>query len=548
MTDSTAPDDEARLEAAAGEAPDPAALEREADASAHDDAPAFDTIVAGGGIAGLTVAHDLAARGYRVLVLEAADRLGGTAAAIELDGLSLDAGAESFAVRGGAVAELATELGLGDAIVDPNPEGAWLLLPAEGGSHRAVPLPKRTLLGIPSTPLAQDVIDALGWRGALRAHLDRLMPVLRIGTDDALGPLVRRRMGRRVLDRLVAPLAGGVYSADPELLDIATVAPGLNGGITRTGSLSGGVAFVLEERAAAAGGGEAKPGSAVQGVRGGIHRIVDALAERAREHRAELRTGERVERIAKTGSGWLVSTDAGAHTASSLVVALPEHEARRLLDGIAASEGQAVDARSSDDGAAGTTVELVTLVFQPGAIDGNPRGTGVLVAADATGVRAKAMTHATAKWPWLREAARGREIVRLSYGSGTAAPATAGLDDAAATALALEDARAIFGTALPRPIASARVRWRQGQPSSVVGARARQQALRDAAAAHEQLLVVGAAVAGTGLAQVVPDARKAALAIRRERFAVPGSPWTDDIAPDDIAPDGATHDHERGEA
>ncbi len=568
MTDSTARGGEA-----------PAAQPRTLpDASTPGSAPAFDTIVAGGGIAGLTVAHDLAARGYRVLVLEAADRLGGTAAALELDGLALDAGAESFAVRGGAVAELARELGLGDAIVDPNPAGAWLLLPADGGAHRAVPLPKRTLLGIPSTPLAQDVIDALGWRGALRAHLDRLMPVLRIGTDDALGPLVRRRMGRRVLDRLVAPLAGGVYSADPELLDIATVAPGLNGGITRTGSLSGGVAFVLEERAAAAGAADTKPGSAVQGVRGGIHRIVDALAERAQEHRAQLRTGVRVEAVAKTGSGWLVTTDAGAHSASSLVLALPEHESRRLLDGLGVSapseEGRAADARAphaARDRADGVTVELVTLVFPPGAIAGEPRGTGVLVAADATGVRAKAMTHATAKWPWLREAAQGREIVRLSYGSGTAAPATAELDDAAAAAIALEDARAIFGTALPEPVASARVRWRQGQPSSVVGARERQQALREAAAAHEHLLVVGAAVAGTGLAQVVPDARRAALEIRRERFAVPGAPWTEDIAVDDdveppvrapegheptAAPGDPAHaiegrsaaDHERGEA
>ncbi len=568
-----------------------------ADASAPDEQARYDTIVAGAGVAGLTVAHDLAARGYRVLVLEAADRTGGTAAALELDGLRLDAGAESFATRGGAVAELAAELGLGDDIVDPNPAGAWLLLPASGGSRgagshaggsHAVPLPKQTLLGIPATPLAKDVIAALGWGGALRAHLDRLMPVLRIGTDDALGPLVRRRMGQKVLDRLVAPLAGGVYSADPELLDVAVVAPGLNGGITRTGSLSGGVAFVLEERAAAsrsaAGDGlrETKPGGAVQGIRGGVHRIAERLAERALEHRAELRTGVRVLGASPTETGWLVETDAGRHTASSLVIALPEREAARLLAGVAAApqpaepaappvaepavsaepaappaEEPEPHAQASGDDAAplleaaaapGTTVELVTLVFPPGAIDGDPRGTGVLVAADATHVRAKAMTHASAKWAWLREAADGREIVRLSYGTGASAagaaagaPATEGLDDAAATELALEDARAILGIDLPQPVASARVRWSQGQPSSIIGARRRQQALRDAAAAHPNLAVVGAAVAGTGLAQVVPDARRAALEIRRERFAVRGTPWTDDIAPDEHAPVDGDH-------
>src|SRR5690606_22089319 len=77
----------------------------EADAPQHGP---WDTIVAGAGAAGLTVAHDLARRGYRVLVLEATDRLGGVATGVEVDALALDAGAESFATRGGAVAELAT--------------------------------------------------------------------------------------------------------------------------------------------------------------------------------------------------------------------------------------------------------------------------------------------------------------------------------------------------------------------------------------------------------------------------------------------------------
>ncbi|WP_347755282.1 protoporphyrinogen oxidase [Agrococcus sp. ProA11] len=531
--------------------------EAQAPASVPDERARVDTIVAGGGIAGLMVAHDLAARGYRVLVLEAGDRIGGTAAKLELPDLdlALDAGAESFAVRGGAVAALAGELGLGEAIVEPNAAGAWLQL-----TDKAVPMPKRTLLGIPSVPLARDVIDALGWGGALRAHLDRLMPVLRIGTDDALGPLVRRRMGQRVLDRLVAPLAGGVYSSDPELLDVDVVAPGLNGGITRAGSLSGGVAYVLEERAQAAGGADDKPGSAVQGIRGGIHQLSERLAARAREHHAVIRTGARVVRATETDDGWSVETDAGTHEASSLVVALPEREARQLLlpavESLPPVEERAAQPHASRDHSAqphasgdhDVTVELVTLVFPPGAIEGDPRGTGVLVAADNTKVRAKAMTHATAKWAWLREAAGGREIVRLSYGTGATAPATEGLDDAAAAALALADAQAILGTTLPQPIASARVRWRRGQPTSIVGARSRQQELRDVAAAHRNLFVVGGAVAGTGIAQVVPDARRTALEIRREHFAVQGTPWTDDILPDETGnPDESVDPDERNQ-
>lgn len=495
MTDAQAPADEA------AHAPDAAA-------------PRWDTIVVGAGVGGLVVAHDLAARGYRVLVLEARDRVGGVASRLDLGGLELDGGAESFAVHGRAVAELVGELGL-DA-VEPSPGGAWLQV--EG---RAVPLPKASLLGIPSSPLAQDVIDAIGWGGALRAYADRLMPFLRIGQDDALGPLVRRRMGRRVLERLVAPLAGGVYSADPERLDIDVVAPGLNNAVTRAGSLSGGVAVLLEER-----GSHGRPGSAVQGVAGGIHRIPEALAARAVEHRAEVRARVRVASAQQIETGWAVTTDAGERLdASSLVVALPEPEAVRVLAGV-----EGFDALQD---ASAVAVELVTLVLPVGAVEGDPRGTGALVAQGTPGIRAKALTHATAKWPWLRSAAGGHEVVRLSYGADAAAgsgePATVALDDAAATELALADASAIMGVALPAPVASARVRWQTGQPSSLLGAKARREALRAAAASHPGLVLVGAAVAGTGLAQVVPDARKAALEIRREDFAVPGRPWTDEL-------------------
>ena len=64
--------------------------------------------VVGGGIGGLVVARRLAMAGRSVTLLEASHRLGGTVAAHIVGGVDLDAGAESFAVRGGTVAALAS--------------------------------------------------------------------------------------------------------------------------------------------------------------------------------------------------------------------------------------------------------------------------------------------------------------------------------------------------------------------------------------------------------------------------------------------------------
>ncbi len=83
-------------------------------------------------------------------LFERSGTLGGQVARQHVGGVDLDAAAESFATRGGAVAALLHELGLGDDIVTPRPSPAWL--------HRvdgtAVPLPATSVMGIPGDPLA----------------------------------------------------------------------------------------------------------------------------------------------------------------------------------------------------------------------------------------------------------------------------------------------------------------------------------------------------------------------------------------------------------
>ena len=456
-------------------------------------------VVVGGGIAGLVAALECAKVGMRVTVLDAADRPGGAIRTAEVAGIRLDTGAESYATRGGTVHALIDELGLADRITTPDAAGAWLVgIPGVG----AAPLPKGGVLGIPANPWAPDVRRIIGWTGAWRAYLDRLRPPLTIGHEHSLGRLVRTRLGAKVLDRLVSPVTTGVYSARPDDIDADVAAPGLNNALTRTGSLTGAVAQMRS-------GSGSRPGSAVEGLAGGMSTLVDALVARLQELDATVTTSAQVTAVAREGGTWRVAVarDEADVEADLLIMAAPEDTARRLLaatvPGLARELGPA------------PVVEVVTMVLDAPALHAAPRGTGVLTVPGA--FRAKALTHSTAKWSWVADAADGRHVVRVSFGAQGEPPATEGLDDTAAAALALAEASAMLGVELePRALLGAvRERYTQSQPGAALGRAAEVAQVRRTVAATPGLAVVGAWLAGAGLAQVVPDARRETDRIRR---------------------------------
>ncbi len=434
----------------------------------------YDAVVVGGGVAGLVVARDLGKAGRRVILLEGSDRLGGEVARHTVAGIDLDAGAESFATRGDTIATLATQLGLGNELVTPDPRGAWVV---EADGH-AFPLPKTGLLGIPGTAMAADVIDVIGMRAALRAEMDSLIPGTVGAKEQKLGPLVRRRMGAAVLDRLVAPVVMGVHSAHPDDLDVDRVAPGLRAQLLSQNSLA---RAVREMRSLA------PAGSAVGGIRYGMVRLVDELVADLATYGVEVRLGAR----ARSYDPASVTLDGGERiSASSVVIALGTRDAA-VLDG-------ATGAQEPTTG----LITLVTLVVDDHRLDAAPRGTGVLVArgaASGAGIRAKALTHASAKWAWVAERADGRHVLRLSYDSPVVTHSTS---DADVRAMATQDASAILGLDIA--------------PSSVdgVGRIEWDAPYRSAAlAAVPGVTRVGGAVAGRGLAGVVKDARAKAAAI-----------------------------------
>ncbi|WJL94512.1 FAD-dependent oxidoreductase [Microbacterium sp. ET2] len=458
-------------------------------------------IVVGGGVAGLVAALECAKVGMSVTVLERDTRVGGVIRREDVGGVSVDLAADGFSTRGGVVSAVLDEVGLGGAVIRPDHGGRWI-----AGANGVAVLPAETVFGIPANAWADDVRRHIGWSGAWRAYLDRLRPPLTIGQEQSLGRLVRTRMGDRVRDRLVAPLSVGGYAVDPDDVLVDEVAPGLNAALTRTGSLAGAVAAVRAERD----GGE----DGLAGLSGGMSRIVDGLVARLSDFGVEIRTGAPVTGIGRAGAGdgrpWRVQTAADAVAADAVIVAVDEGAARALLaDAAPQLASLAVDVAPT------VPLESITLVLDaPGGAADRP---GPVVHAVPGARRASTLLHQTGRWEEVRtEAGDNGLVARVTFGRPGVLPATAALDDAAATTMALAEASALLALPLDgvRLRGTHRYRYDQPPPATARG-RAERATRARAALAAPGIALVGAWLAGTGLAQVVEDAVAQADALRR---------------------------------
>ncbi|MGO1543435.1 MAG: protoporphyrinogen oxidase [Gulosibacter sp.] len=465
--------------------------------------------VIGGGVAGLVAARRLALAGVAVTVFEGSDRLGGLIQPARLGPLTIDIGAEAFAVRGGAVERLLVDLGLEDALVEPRTLGSGAY-----GSAGAYRLPAGGMLGIPAGADAPGLFEAIGAEGvaavAAEAELDAS-----VGADEeSFAALVRTRFGERVLRRLVAPVARGVYSLDPELIEHQVLIPTLAQRLAEHGSLTAAVASLRPK---------ASPGALVRGVRGGMHRFVAALVAECERLGVEIRLQSPMR--VDLESGALVPFEANSSGRASDRLADAAGEAssveREPFSCVLVSTGAAISgvpgpagSLGIDEPAATVSSEVFALLVDAPKLDAHPRGTGVLV-SDADDVAAKALTHVSAKWPWLaKETAPGQHVIRLSY--GPAAPdadaVSLALDDDQLAEQALRDASRILDIPLERSQlrASARQPWRMPMPAARIGRTAALSRIRAAIDTAALLEACGTWIDGTGLANVVPGAESAA--------------------------------------
>lgn len=308
-------------------------------------APAYDAIVVGAGHNGLIAAAQLARAGWRVLVLEARDRVGGAATTGDLgQGFRVPTLAHTVGrLRPSVVRDLRLkDHGLSLVAPEvrafaPSPDGSAITLWADV-ARTAEGLRARSAHDAASYADFDRLVRSLGGflaDMAATAPPDIAAPTLSAAlTGLKLGRSFRglgRRDARTVLR--VLPMAVADLVAESFETDALRAAIAVRGVLhTATGPWSAGSAFTLLADSAGNDGGAA--GQTVF-ARGGPGALSEALASAIRAAGGEIRTGAPVAQVAeRDGRASGVALESGEEIASTVVVAGidPKRLLTRLVD------------------------------------------------------------------------------------------------------------------------------------------------------------------------------------------------------------------------
>jgi len=448
-------------------------------------------LVVGGGVSGLTTAYRLHRAGVDVTVVEADERPGGRIGAIEIGGVTVETGPDSFLARKPWAVELCKELQL--PLVSPGSSGALLWT-----DHGLVHYLKETPFGIPG-----DVGDVLRWPGLTRAGRRRALRDLLIrkrkdGVEESLGGLLRRRLGDEATDRAIAPLLGGLYAGDIDRLSASATFPELIAWERSQGSL------IRGSQAAKRNARDGKAAPMFVKPRDGMTAFTDALA-RALEGR--IRTSAHVDSIARAGSTYSVTTSGGEEfQADTVIIATPPAAAATQLTNLAPTSAKELGQIRS------VSTSVVVFVYGDGTAGAPGEGTGFVVPRGMAPMTAA--TWLSNKWP---DPAFGtRAVVRCFVGADGEEDILDAPDQDIIDACARHLAAVV---PLPaEPDAAAVVRWPSSMPQYDVGHTARVERIREGL--PEGIFVVGNAYDGVG----IPDCVHAANDIADRVLADAGAP------------------------
>lgn len=289
--------------------------------------------IAGGGITGLATGawleHDHGIHDY--VILEASSRAGGKIRS-EIDaGFTLEWGPQGFLDNAPDTLELASILGLDDALVGADDTATDRFILRDGKLRRVATSPPAFMLS-----------DILPISGRLRL-LGEPFASPHPGHDETVFEFASRRIGKQAAEVLVDAMVTGVFAGDSRKLSLAATFPKMAAMEAEHGSLTKALFAKMREakRSGSRSAGPAGPGGTLTTFSGGMVRLVDRLAEKAGER---LLLNRPVQTLERNRQIQILNTEAGGVEAETVLLALPAKRAARLMAPLAPDAVQSLAA------------------------------------------------------------------------------------------------------------------------------------------------------------------------------------------------------------
>ena len=299
--------------------------------------------IIGGGISGMVAALRLSeltagSKDIEIQVFESAPRLGGLVASERIGDYLIERGADSFITNKPGGVALCRKLGLESDLIGTDDKHRRSLILSRG---KPMVTPEGLNLIAPGSAWSILKTPILSWRGKLRCLCEPLVPRRTEEGDESLASFTRRRLGQEMLDRIVQPMVGGIYTADPEKLSLMATLPRFLEMERRHGSLF--EALHAEERSGAEQAASGARYGLFASLRRGMWQLMDSLEARVRAV-ARVQTGATVSGVTLSRGGGAEGREAGGEIAwtdacgeerrtsfSAVILATPAHQMSRVL-------------------------------------------------------------------------------------------------------------------------------------------------------------------------------------------------------------------------
>jgi protoporphyrinogen/coproporphyrinogen III oxidase len=425
------------------------------------------------------------------------------------DGYLIEHSADMFTTREPWALDLCRRAGIESELIETNKQHRRAFVVHKG---KLVPVPEGFTLMSPAKVWPILTTPLLSPLGKLRLAWEYFTPKKKDSVDESLKSFVTRRFGSEAFDRLIQPLIGGIYTADPAFLSMQATLPQFVEMERKAGSLiagvrkKSGVGFQPAQKT----GDRRQESGARYGMflapKDGMQRIVDAVF--AKLPTGVVRLNAKVERIVRIddGSKWQVDVaDDEPREFDAVILAVPAPVSGRLLESIEAELARLVTSIPQ----AGCNVAL--LGFRREQIAHPLDGFGFVVPT-VEKRRIIAGSFTSVKYPG--RAPDGKVLLRVFVG-GALQPELLSLGDAETSKIVLEELRDLLGVT-GEPEFCNIAHWHGAMPQYHVGHLDKVRQIEERVAAIPGLAVAGNSFHGVGVPFCVHDGEQAAERLLRQ--------------------------------